>query len=372
MKNRIIYFPLILFLLYFALDKVMLLPSVQRLTQSDATYLYFQYKSELMDEMKQVYDSIRGDSTTPYKKKIFMIMGSSRFLYFDYKTYRQTFPDWEMFNFSAPVTAPAYYAYILQRVLDRNIHPDYLLIEVDPYQYNEGSDAFVRSNLAYSFDLPFILGHSNLLKPDEISTYVGKSLFAAFRYTPDLNVLIKRLNNHKDQRLLALDMLDKFQRENRGGGKSLIPREDWYERDFARLMGTSERTLIWLYGNYKISDRQFQFLRMTLEMADRAGIKVILVRPPVSRPMDRLLKEDKRIGPAIQKWEHRMDHLLEDYSVTYLNLLDHPDYYCNSYVDGAHMSLDCYHPFMMLVMDHYPVDGNPYQTIAPGEVPVHE
>ncbi len=352
MKKMYLYIPLFIFTALFALDKLMLLPSLQKLSQSDATYLFYSYKPELLDELEKLYKENQ-NLPEAQRKKFLIIAGSSRLLYFDYQTFRRTYPDWEFFNFSVPVTSPAYYQYIMERILDRGIRPDYVVLETDPFQFNESSDAFRKSNVSYSFDFPFLISNFGDFTRDEAGYFIAKNLFASYKYHPSLETIQSRLNNPMDQKLLTFNMTDTFQRENRGCGRSLIPREDWYERDYARLAVTSQTTMRWLYGNYKLSERQFRFLDRTMEMLSSQKIRTFLVRPPVSRPMERLLATDEKLRGPFAAWEQKTENLSGKYGIPYEDLSRSERFYCNTFVDGSHMSLDCYTPFMTLLMREY-------------------
>jgi hypothetical protein len=93
---------------------------------------------------------------------------------------------------------------------------------------------------------------------------------------------------------------------------------------------------------------------MTLGAAKENNIPLLLVRPQVSRPMTRMLREGVRTGPALEEWEKRLSTIREKRNTPYIDFGASRDYYCNTYVDGAHMSLDCYGPFMQAVMLEYP------------------
>ncbi|MDH5656709.1 MAG: DUF1574 domain-containing protein [Spirochaetia bacterium] len=358
MKNKFpgpyIFYPVAVFFLFFAAEKISLIPSVKKITQGDATFLYFDYKDELMDEMKVTKDRILSSSNELERsKKIVVILGSSRLLYFDYSRFKRNFPDRELFNFSAPVTAPAYYYYILDSLEKRGVFPDYILVETDPFQYNDASGAFLKSNLAYSFDLSFILRNQELFSNDEISYFLGRWLFASYKYSPDIKKTKKRIQDPNDPFLRGLYELDLYQRNNRGAGRSIIPRENWYERDFATLEFSSRSSIDWLYSNYTFSQRQLDFLIRTVEKAKSKGAKVVFVRPPASRPLQKILDTDPELSPKIKRWEKQILDVSDQYSIPYLDLVHHDEFYCNTYVDGAHMSLDCYHPFMVEVMKKF-------------------
>ena len=352
--NRYIYFPVLVALIYFGLEKACMHPSMKKLTQPDAVSLYFDYKSELLDEMDGVYRKIHANSGQgKARKKIFMVLGSSRLMFFSYPQFVRNFPDWEIFNFSAPVTAPAYYAYILERTLERGIKPDYILIEADPYQFNVGSNVFVRSNLAHSFDFRFILNHISLFSADEISYYLARNLFAGFKYPPWPSILRERLADLENPKLKWLNLLDQYQRDNRGAGRSLIPRENWFQRDVPWLEGIAEKDILRMYGNYSLSDRQFEFLKYMLDMARKNKIAVLMLTPQVSRPMERMVNADRELTMQMQLWDSKFRQSIAPYQYPYLNLSNREDFYCNTFVDATHMSLDCYHPMLILVMRQY-------------------
>jgi len=354
-----IYLPVIIFLFIFLLDKLCLLDRVKSLTQMDATYLYFDYKKELLEELESVYlrekmkPELKGSTTdlSRYRRNIAIILGSSRLLYFDHQAFSRDYPEWELFNFSAPVTAPAYYAYILERIHERGIKVDLVLMEADAFQYNDASSAFERSNLAYTFDMRFLLQHFSHFKRDEVSGYLARWLFAAYKYPPRLDQIYDRLTDPLNRFNIALKELDRHQRENRGAGRSIIPRENWYELDYAMLQGTALRTISWLYRPFVLSDRQFFFTRKALELTQKIDAAVLLVKPPVSRPMQVAMAEDSHLRKSYREWEERLQGLRG--SIPFLDLEKHPEFYCNTFVDASHMSLDCYHALMPVLMKAY-------------------
>ncbi|MBI3394409.1 MAG: DUF1574 domain-containing protein [Spirochaetia bacterium] len=346
--RRYLLFPVALFFVYFAVDKTCLLPRMKALTQPDATYLYYDYKTELLDELETVY---KQDRTHAKQKKFLLVLGSSRLMFFDYASFKRNYPDWELFNFSCPVTMPAYYSFLLQRVLERGIKPDLILVETDPFQFNDGTNTFLKSNVTYSLDLRFVLENWPRFTRGEVSHFIGRRLFAGLKYPPNPEHLIARLRDPQNKFGLVFAELDKFQRENRGAGRNIIPKEDWFERDFARLEATSRTSLRWIYGNYKMSDRQWVFLEQVLDRARNAGVQTILIRPPVSRPMQRMIDTD--LGASQDQWRRRLSELRGRYAVPFLDLSARDDYYCNTFVDGSHMSIECYHPLMVLAMSEY-------------------
>lgn len=349
--NKAVLTPLVIFLAYFAADKACLHPRLKMLTQADATYLYFDYKKELLDEIERVHkrNLLPENYVSGVRKKTMVILGSSRLLYFDTARFHRNYPDWELFNFSAPVTAPAYYAYILERILERGVKPDFVVIEADPLQYNDGADHFVRSNLAYSFDLPFVLRHSRLFKNSEISYFLARFLFAGYKYPPDVKNLYERATQEKNQWLMALEELDRFQRANRGAGRSIIPRENWYERDFGRLELSARQSTDWVYGNYKSSARQFAFLDLIIRQINENNLPVLFLRPQVSPTMQRHLETKANLPQKLAAWDIEFKNHIG--GMPYRDLRYDGEVSCNTFVDAAHMSLDCYHMLTVVMMN---------------------
>ena len=384
-EHLYLYYPMLVFLLYFAVEKLAGIDELKVYTQGDATYLFFDYKDDLLDELEFIDRRNKGavaavtsgeEPAVPVLKqgvpdpggdidpgeagfpegvepKTMLVLGSSRLLYFDYVRFDRNFPEWEMFNFSAPVTAPAYYLYILERALERGVKPEYIVLETDPFQYNSGSDAFRKSNLGFSFDFRFMFKYFTHFQRDDVSYFLARNLFQSYRYPVDPGNLRRRLKDPNRPMLIAVPIVDMYQRAHRGAGKNVIPRETWFERDFATLELSAKKTLRWLYGNYKLDEEQFYFLERILETARENDIQVTLVRPQVSRPMTRILETDPRFADELGVWEERMDEIIEKHQVTYLDLGNREDYYCNEFVDGSHMALGCYHPMLVLVMQQY-------------------
>ena len=117
------------------------------------------------------------------------------------------------------------------------------------------------------------------------------------------------------------------------------------------LQGTALRTISWLYRPFVLSDRQFFFTRKALELTQKIDAAVLLVKPPVSRPMQVAMAEDSHLRKSYREWEERLQGLRG--SIPFLDLEKHPEFYCNTFVDASHMSLDCYHALMPVLMKAY-------------------
>ncbi|MFN3604119.1 MAG: DUF1574 family protein [Leptonema sp. (in: bacteria)] len=343
MKNKIFLYPTFLFLFLFLLDKIFLIKKIQFLTQKDATFIYYQYKTELLEKLKYTYQ--RQD------KKILILIGSSRLMFVDYSEFKKLYPDWEMFNFSVPVNSPSYYLFILEKIFKNQIQPDLILLETDPYQFNEFSPGFRKSNLPYTFDLSFVIRYFNLFEREEVSEFLGYSLFAGKRYPPDIPTLIERLRNPNEKILQIFYKTELFQRENNGCGLPPIPLKEWYIRNLAEIELSAKGTIEWLYRNYKYSERQWIFFEKTINLLREKQAKFILVKPQVSPIMEEMLLKNPKIQYAYLIWNKKIKEIIQPNE--FIDFSHSQSFFCNTFVDGSHMSLECYDPLLFQVLFLY-------------------
>ncbi|GIX41019.1 MAG: hypothetical protein KatS3mg129_0752 [Leptospiraceae bacterium] len=342
---KIAYIPLFLFFIVFILDKIFLIKKIQLLTQKDATFLYYQYKETLLNQLEKFYQNNKEN------KKILIIIGSSRLMFVDYKEFKKIYPEWEMYNFSVPVNSPAYYLYIIEKIIQRNIKPDLVLLESDLFQFNEYSPGFKKSNLPYTFDLSFVLRNFNLFERDEVSEFLGYYLFAGKKYPPDLYVLWKRITNPDDKILYIYIKTEEYQKENNGCGLAAVPFREWYIRDLSEIEISSMGTKSWLYKNYKESERQWTFFRKTIHLLNEFQILYIIIKPQVSPIMEEILQNDPIIQNAYKNWQLKINKIIPHKQ--WIDFTKSETFYCNTFVDGTHMSKECYDPMLYEVMNLY-------------------
>ncbi|MCS7205282.1 MAG: DUF1574 domain-containing protein [Leptospiraceae bacterium] len=340
-KHLVAYFPLGIVFLLFLLDKIFLIKEIQFLTQKDPTFLYYQYKEELIQKL----------SHSEPKKKNLVVMGSSRFMFFDYQEFKKNFPDWELYNFSVPVNSPAYYLYIVEKILDASSKIDFVVLETDPFQFNEYSPGFRRSNLPYTFDFSFVIRYFSLFERDEVSAFLGYNLFAGKRYPPDIYVLWQRLKNPQEPIYQFLYQVDRFQRENQGCGLPPILNKEWYMRDLAEMEISAYGNILWLYKNYSFSKRQWEFFQRTIELIEKNNITYLLVKPPVSPVMEEMLQQMEQTQKATQIWKEKMQTFLEKSQL--MDFSSNTRFFCNTFFDATHMSIECYHFVLEEILKWY-------------------
>ncbi|GBF51831.1 hypothetical protein LPTSP4_33690 [Leptospira ryugenii] len=331
-----------LLLFLFGIDSIFRIPYVQLLTKLDLTPINYKAKSDLLDQLIETQTS-RGKGN----KKLMIILGSSRLLYFDADDLRAFYPDWEIYNLSSAVTTPAYYDYNLYRLLEANIKPDLVLLETDPNQFNQNS-IFKISNLTFSFDLPYVLKNLDLFGKEHLSFFLGRRLFAIGTYKPYLDQIWR--NSQNENLAGFLDMRDKtYQHLLSKNGHGLSPIDHYTEKDSNVLELTSHRTLDWLFSSYQPSKMQFGFFTQLMERLKEAKVRTIIIWPSSSRNFE-MLMEKQRI---VEEWEKNVDTIATEYGSPVLKLKQDPNYSCSAFADGGHIAKECYHSLMRAVLLEY-------------------
>lgn len=343
-SKKFLYYPILLFLILFFIDKIFLLESVRLLIKSDFTYVYYETKDRLLDLFIQRY---KAGELTANNKKVMVVLGSSRLLYFDNKELEEFYPNWEIYNFSSAVTTPAYYWYFLQQIIEAGVKPDLVVLETDPNQFNVNS-IFKESNLTYSFDIPFVFEYAGLFGKDYLSYFIGKSLFAVKVNKPYLDAAYRNYNNPNLPLISAMkDTIRTELIKNKGHASS--PVEEFFEKDASNLEATSQRTIDWLFSSYKASPMQFDFFEIILSETKKNDIPILIVWPQSSKSMQDRLKMSK----LPDEWLTQITNISSKYNYPILNMDDTNEYYCNAFADGGHIAKDCYRPFIRYIFLQY-------------------
>ncbi|TGM06638.1 DUF1574 domain-containing protein [Leptospira jelokensis] len=343
LKARFLFYPVFLLVFLFCVDSIFRIPYVQIITKIDLTAVNYKAKADFLDSLIQKKSGI-GEGKT---KKIMLILGSSRLLYFDHDELVSFYPEWEIYNLSSAVTTPAYYDYQLTKLLDAGIKPDLVIMETDPNQFNQNS-VFKSSNLTYSFDLGYVFSNIQLFGKDYVSFYLGRKLFAVGTYKPYLDQMWK---NYKNPYLTnAFEMhkatYDYILLHN---GNGLSPIDNYMEKNSNSLLQTSHRTLDWLFASYQRSGMQFGFYEKILSRLNQEGIKVVVVWPLSSPDFESLMEKESLVG----FWEKEVNEITSKYNYSILKLKNDPSYSCNAFADGGHVAKDCYRGLMRSILLEY-------------------
>ncbi len=337
--RKFLIYPIFLLCLVFLIDSVFRIPKIQLLTKLDLTPVNYKAKAKLLEEL------IASKSLEiKTKKKLMVILGSSRLLYFDPKHLTAFYPEWEIYNLSSAVTTPAYYDYQLTKILDAGIKPDLIVIETDPNQFNQNG-IFKISNLTYSFDLPYIMQNASIFGKENVSFFLGRKLFAVGTYKPHLDQIWRNYTNPNYATFVAMNETTyNYILDNKGHG--LSPVENYIEKDTNVLDSTAHRTLDWLFSYFKFSEMQLAFYEKILSRAQREKLAIRVVWPKSSPPFEELLEKNENVT----NWKNRLDGISGKYGYQIRDLRTEPAYHCNGFADGGHIAQECYASLMRVIL----------------------
>ncbi len=341
--KKFLYYPVFLFFVLIGIDSLFRLPYVQLLAKLDLTAINYKAKKDLLQTIIDKKDEIQNQPN----KKLMIVLGSSRLLYFDHKELQSFYPDWEIYNLSSAVTTPAYYDYQLTKLLDAGIRPDLIVMETDPNQFNQNS-VFKSSNLTYSFDFLYVLENLDLFGKDHFSFFLGRTLFAVGTFKPYLDQMWRNFRNPNLENFRGMyDSTYNHILTNNGHG--LSPIDDYVEKDANSLQLTSHRTLDWLFASYVPSKMQYGFYEKILSRIQKEKIKTIVIWPTSSPNFEALMEKE----PLVSEWERSIDSLSAKYEQTIFKLKKDPSYSCNAFADGGHVAKECYRTLMRSILLEY-------------------
>ncbi|AOP36223.1 hypothetical protein A0128_19525 [Leptospira tipperaryensis] len=353
MKSKpFLWYPVLLFFAIFLFDKLFFLDTVRDYVKQEFTYIYYDVKKELLKEIVSKYGTNgEYEKDSSKKKKLMVLMGSSRMLYFKNSDLEAFYPDWDIYNLSSAVTTPAYYLYFLEGLAKGGVKPDLVVIETDPFQFNKNSTTFKKSNLANSFDPVFILKYAWTLGKENVNYYFGNFLFGVSYNKPYIGNVFKRMKNENAEIADMLKSMTIATLKN-DKGNSISPAGAFVERDFGKIQESAKKTVGWIYPSYAPSAMQYEFYQKILNLLKEQNWRALFVKPGSSIPMEKVLDELNIPGP----WFEIVRPMHEKARIPLIDMSKDSYYACNTYADSGHISLDCYRPFIRFILLHYYLD----------------
>ncbi|MBE7440671.1 MAG: DUF1574 family protein [Spirochaetales bacterium] len=347
-KNKpYLFLPLLSFALIFSLDKLLLCPAVQ-----ERTVLWKKIEPPFYASREDLAAQLATETESAG-----LILGSSRAGEFSSDWIARHSPVKRTYNFSAPLTCPAYHYYWLDRILKGGHRPAFVILEADLLLFSEGAMDYA---LNYSFDPLFVLRHTDVLERqgagfalqgrgftfDEAETFFLKYFFALYRFPLDAKAL-----RENGQEIFLPDGTYRSGRELRGELNRLIERvnreklggipnplqfnvpEDAMAEDARRL---ADRHL-----SRPPSPTQILFFKRIVEALRQEKIPLVVYWPLVSEPLDRLQRQAR---PDFQNElkQYLTSLQTNDWQPAFLDPNPDPRIRCRSFVDSSHLSGKCF------------------------------
>ncbi len=350
MKLKLFFFPIILFLAAFLLDKQLFIGGFEDTFLRTATFLNFEHKVDMLDE-------IAAYQLDPQKKKTLVIFGNSRTMSFENGYIESKYRDWQWYNFSVPGGTTDYFLYLIQEMKRKGIRPDAVVMTVTPQGFNRSPAVPMDEVLISGISFPFIARYAGRYTLDDLMNYAAKKTFWTYRYRPKAEVILHRLEHDSIQ----LRIFRQFQHETAtrlkaSRGSVPFQFQGIPAQDDEFLFAHAKNTWQDFFTPFKISEGQFAFTADSLKILKEAGIPTILLWAKVQRHL-REMKDTVVVTGRGEKpqtvrslWAPRMQALADEYGVPFYDMNYGNTIPCDHFYDSSHLASVCFPEFSDYIM----------------------
>lgn len=366
-KNNFLLIPLFFLLMIFAVDKIAFIPKVKNsiMYWKKIEPLLYESREKLFVQLQRDYDSKRSQN-----QKSGLILGTSRSGEFDTDYIKKYMPDTYTYNFSAPFGSVAYYYYWLDRILEKNMKPAYVLLEIDAVVMSAQA---INYQLSYSFDMGFVITHTDINRPRlknpwkqtgkgfsvaDADKYYLKQLFGFYKYplklgnirenqekkfmpSPDGRIREIRLGEWREN---AMPFIDQVNEKKLGGIPNFFFVKLSSEDMKKDAVNTASRNL----AHYRAAPTQVVFLKNILNRLAHENIPVLIYVPYVNpiyykfeKRTDKVYDINKRFRQpflALLKELHKKNKM----KMQIIDLNRTKKMECRKFTDSYHLSGQCF------------------------------
>ena len=353
-------FPLLVLALAFVVDKQFYIGGYQDYFLRTASFINYNQKEDLIEEM---YYYLR----QPERRKVLVILGSSRSMSFDNSYLEKKFPGWTLFNFSVPGGNSDYYLYFMERFRKRfqnektrGLKPDFVYFVVSPQGYNDAVQS-LDEVLLNGLSASFIARHAGLYGVDAVNNYIAKKMFWNYQFRPKLSVVLKKLKDnklhyrgYKKLRALTYHTLT----ENRGS----VPYTGIYRNPAQNdefLVQNARKSFDAFFKPFSVSPAQIYFTAEYMKIAKELNIPARLLWARVGPELRRLKKEEPVRGPSragkpdtvYNIWTPPMKKIARKYNSELVDMNFGPTIACDRYYDASHLAGACIEEYTDFLME---------------------
>ncbi len=342
--QRFMFFPFLVFLAAFGLDKQLFIGDFPCYFLRTASFINYEHKIELINELDAYLQE-------PGRLRTIALFGSSRTLSFDSAYLREKHPDWVLFNFSVPGGNNDYYHRLMEEIRSRQIRPDVMIFTVTPQGFNATPAVSLDEVMLNGLPFSFVTRHADHYRLEDLTNYAIKKMFWSYRYRLNWATILKRSASGGKEMIQFKQFLSRTTvalSENRGSVPfftDVNPRED---REFFRR--DAENTWSSFYRPFRPSAGQMRFATANLALAQELGVPTIQLWAPEG-PELRALVDGRPLVIDGEKttvrayWESRMRALSERYDAPFLDLNFSDRLSCDRYYDVSHLAGVCFAEF---------------------------
>lgn len=337
-KKTFLFYPMILFVFVFLVDKIFLLPLFHEEFLQAGNSVFYHQREVLKDRL--VNDELVRNT------KLSLVFGDSRSYPFSEigipERYRK---DWSLYNFSGPQAIPMYSYITLKGILNSGVKPKMVILSLSPEAFDD-TKGFIGS--------PFLRMGCNKNCISEIWNdiplknkweYVLDHLFAVRSVELNLALFFSRLKQGKLREYKAV-YNQEFQLVNYSKGEYLMyattanPVEK-LEKDTLRVSSLYMRS-------YQLGESQLPYVEKFLKLTKENNIKTFVVWPKV---YGKYYKNYEKYDIASIWWKRILKLETDNKNSVFLNMNEKNS--CDLFNDASHQSVFCFVEQMELIWSYY-------------------
>lgn len=333
LKNRFLFYPLLLASFIFCFDKLFSLTCIRKYTESRIEYAFYAEKKPLLEQLNNF------QKTQKPEDKLLILFGTSHMGEFSHKYIQEKNPNLTTYNFSAPMAPPSYLYYNLETVINSGVKIDYAILEIIPETFQSAANEYA---LKFSYDWKFIYNNRDVFSNDEIESFTHANLFNVVRFPPRLSIAIQRL---KDKNAIAgfeffNSMVQLATKQNNGGIPNPIIHEipeNIFEKESKTYFAQAFKKTKNLSYNESLAQKIF-YIKF-IETCKKNNIQLLVYKPIISKPLQKLLDE----SDFYKKWWSDKLEIANNNEIPVLDMATYSNSIkCQKFVDVHHLSGGCY------------------------------
>lgn len=338
------FYPLLLVLVLFALDKLVLLDAVQ---QCCTNYRINPFTTNLNYDFRQ--DKIIKEAQSE-KKMIVLNLGTSRSMGYyqtptiehiqasNYlnKSEKEKLLKYQIINSSLPGSSIISSWVRLTEWLDHGFRPDMIWVEVSPFSFNKNSlwASFEIKHgipwdlaLRYAFDMPAL--HMKKVISSRIFQMSRFRLGSSVLSKSKWEIMFQKATHNIDVRPTGIPV---FQGSMQGKEN---PQELMLYKYVSKEM---KRTM---FQNYRLDKNYQHYLMLIVKRARKEKIPIVIWTPPAHPVWQQVANKDVAKTGWIIEWQ-KMLQQIKKYDAKYLDFNQSSVLKCRYFVDPVHLDVRCF------------------------------
>lgn len=338
--NKFLLFPILIFLVLFFLDKLILLPYIQKCCVNHGLRIFFQ--DNFLNSLEEKFRKAKKEN-----KKVAFNFGSSTsygFYFSKSRKYLDAIPgcennkicfhaNWEIINLSTPgATVISHYIH-LKHLLESGIQPDLILVELAPSSFNRNTPWY-KSEILETMSFSYALRNFKEIPFDHLRLIFQSWLFASTKYNIGRYAESKNIaRDYFKKFLFDMTMENKFENINTPHGTRVGEEgiTDIASNDF--ILAILKNT----FSHYTIDPGMKEYFDLIVKKTKDAKIPVVFWHPAIHP----IAKEAMGEINSKETWKKFLKEI-EQNKINYIDPTKNENYKCDRFIDTVHMGVECF------------------------------